>query len=184
MKKLAVYVLLAIALSVPAVRGSAADNDRQHFAARATFQACFTPGDDCEMLIERTINAAARRIHLQAYLFTDRGIAHALEDARRRGLEVIVLLDKRQRRDPDSVASELAQAGVRVMFDDQPRIAHNKTIVIDPDGPDPVVETGSYNFTYSAERRNAENAVIVRDDPGFAAAYERYFQERLAVASP
>lgn len=121
---------------------------------------------------------------MQAYLFTDRDIARALEDAHRRGLEVIVLLDKRQRRDPESVASELTQAGVEVMFDDQPRIAHNKTFVIDPDGPDPVVETGSYNFTYSAERRNAENALLVQDDPAFAAAYERYFQERFAVAHP
>lgn len=38
------------------------------------------------------------------------------------------------------------------MFDDRPRIAHthNKTIIIDPDAPDPVVETGSFNFSYSA----------------------------------
>jgi phosphatidylserine/phosphatidylglycerophosphate/cardiolipin synthase-like enzyme len=177
-------VLLAIALSVPTARGSPAANDRQHFAAHATYQTCFTPGDDGEGLIEQAINAAIRQIHVQAYLFTDRNIARALEDARRRGLDVIVLLDKRQRRDPDSVAPELAQAGVEVMFDDQPRIAHNKTFVIDPDGPDPVVETGSYNFTYSAERRNAENALLVRDDPAFAAAYERYFQERLAAAHP
>jgi len=113
--KLVVCVLLAIALSVPTARGSAADNDRQHFAPQATYQTCFTPGDDCEGLIERAINAAIRRIHVQAYLFTDRDIARVLEDARRRGLEVIVLLDKRQRRDPESVAPELAQAGAEVM---------------------------------------------------------------------
>ena len=120
--KLIVRVLLAIALSVPTALGWSG-NDQQHFAPQATYQTCFTPGDDCEGLIEQAINAAVRRIHLQAYLFTDRDIARALEDARRRGLEVIVLLDKRQRRDPESVASKLAQAGVEVMFDDQPRIA-------------------------------------------------------------
>lgn len=182
-KNLVVLGSLVIALSVSTAHGSPGD-DQPHFAARATYQTCFTPGDDCEALIERAINAATRRVHLQAYFFTDRDIARALADARRRGLEVIVLLDKRQRHDLDSVAPELAQAGVEVMFDDQPRIAHNKTIVIDPDGPVPVVETGSYNLTYSAERRNAENALFVRDDPAFAAAYERYFQERLAIAHP
>lgn len=65
-----------------------------------------------------------------------------------------------------------------------PGSAHNKTIIIDPAGPDPVVETGSFNFSYSAEHRNAENALLVRDDPALAAAYERYFQERLAVSDP
>jgi phosphatidylserine/phosphatidylglycerophosphate/cardiolipin synthase-like enzyme len=174
---------LAIALSVQAVRGSAADNDRQHFAEPATFQACFTPGDDCEGKIERTINAAARRIHLQAYLFADGNIAHVLE-ARRRGLEVIVLLDKRQRHDPASFASELVQTGVKVIFDDRPRIAHNKTIVIDPDGRTRLSRPEATISRTAPSARNAENAVIVRDDPAFAAAYERYFQARLAVASP
>ena len=76
------------------------------------------------------------------------------------------------------------QAGLKVMFDDRPRIAHNKTIIIDPDGPDPVVETGSLNFSYSAEHRNAENALLVKDDPALAAAYERYFQQRLTASDP
>ena len=111
--------------------------------------------------------------HLQAYVFTDRAIARALEGAFRRNLEVIVLFDKGQRHEPSSVAPELMQAGLEVMVDDRPRIAHNKTIIIDPDGPDPVVETGSFNFSYSAEHRNAENALLVRDDPALAAVYER-----------
>lgn len=70
------------------------------------------------------------------------------------------------------------------MFDGRPAIAHNKTIIIDPDGPNSVVETGSFNFTYSAERRNAENALIVRGDADLASAYEGYFQKRLAVSEP
>jgi phosphatidylserine/phosphatidylglycerophosphate/cardiolipin synthase-like enzyme len=101
-----------------------------------------------------------------------------------RPFEVIVLLDKGQRQGPYSVAPELVQAGLEVMFDDRPRIAHNKTIIIDPDGPDPIVETESFNFSYSAEHRNAENALLVKDDPALAAAYERYFQERLAASEP
>jgi phosphatidylserine/phosphatidylglycerophosphate/cardiolipin synthase-like enzyme len=135
-------------------------------------------------MILQAINAASRRVHLQAYVFTDRAIARALESAYRRNLEVIVLLDKDQRHDRYSVAPELVQAGLKVMFDDRPQIAHNKTIIIDPDDPDPVVETGSYNFSYSAERRNAENALLVRDDPALATAYEQYFQARLAASDP
>jgi len=161
-----------------------ADGDHLHFAREATYQVCFTPGDDCEAMIVQAINASERRIHLQAYVFTDEAIAQALEDAFRRRLEVIVLLDKRARSQRGSVAPELVKAGLKVLFDDRPAIAHNKTIIIDPDSPNPVVETGSFNFTYSAERRNAENALIVRDDRDLAAAYEGYFQQRLAVSEP
>lgn len=145
---------------------------------------CFTPGNNCEAMIVRIIDAAAHRIHVQAYLFTDEAIARALEGASRRSLEVIVLLDKRARTERGSIAPELVEAGVKVLLDDHPAIAHNKTIIIDPDGPHPIVETGSFNFTYSAEHRNAENVLIVRDDHGLAAAYERYFQKRLAASVP
>jgi phosphatidylserine/phosphatidylglycerophosphate/cardiolipin synthase-like enzyme len=159
-----------------------ADGNQQRFAQGATYQVCFTPGNNCESMIVRAINASSRSIHVQAYVLTDEGIARALKDASRRNLEVIVLLDKRARSQRGSVAPELIRAVLKVLFDDRPAAAHNKTILIDPGSANPVVETGSFNFTYSAERRNAENALIVRGDPGLASAYERYFQERLTVS--
>jgi phosphatidylserine/phosphatidylglycerophosphate/cardiolipin synthase-like enzyme len=152
--------------------------------SKASSQACFVPGDDCEAAIVRTINAAVHRIHVQAYLFTDEPIARALETAARDHLEVIVILDKRERSERGSIAPELVKEGVKVLFDNHPAIAHNKTIIIDPDGPHSIVETGSFNFTYSAEHRNAENVLIVRNDHGLAAAYQLNFQKRLAASQP
>jgi phosphatidylserine/phosphatidylglycerophosphate/cardiolipin synthase-like enzyme len=151
---------------------------------RPNHQVCFTPGNDCEAMIVRTIDAAMHRIHVQAYLFTDEAIARALEDASQRHLQVIVLFDKRERSQPGSVAPELVKAGVKVLVDNHPAIAHNKTILIDPASSNPIVETGSFNFTYSAEHRNTENVLIVRNDHSLAAAYERYFQERVAASEP
>ncbi len=150
----------------------------------ASDQTCFTPGDNCEAMIVRTIDDAVHRIHVQAYLFTDEAIARALEDASQRHLQVTVLFDKRERSQPGSVASELMKAGVKVLVDNRPAVAHNKTIIIDPASSNPIVETGSFNFTYSAEHRNTENVLIVRNDRSLAAAYERYFQQRLAVSEP
>lgn len=147
-------------------------------------QACFTPDDDCEALIIRTINAAKHRIHVQAYLFTDEAIARALADAARRDVEVIVLVDKRERGERGSVVPKLVDAGVQVLLDSHPTIAHNKTIIIDPDAAHSVVETGSFNFTHSAQHRNAENVLMVRNDSGLAASYEQYFKERLAASEP
>lgn len=90
-----------------------ADGDYPHFAQEATYQVCFTPGDDCTSMIVQAINASVRRIHLQAYVFTDEKIARSLEDASRRNIEVIVLLDKRARSERNSVAPELMKAGLK-----------------------------------------------------------------------
>jgi len=49
--------------------------------------------------------------------------------------------------------------------------AHNKVIVVDAESPGATVVTGSYNYTSAAQYRNAENVLIVRNDPPLAAQY-------------
>lgn len=50
-------------------------------------------------------------------------------------------------------------------------IIHSKVVVIDPFGPDPVVITGSHNFSGSASTKNDENFIIIKGDPALAEAY-------------
>ena len=50
-------------------------------------------------------------------------------------------------------------------------IVHSKVIVIDPNGDDPIVITGSHNFSASASKKNDENMVIIRGDKALAKAY-------------
>ena len=42
-------------------------------------------------------------------------------------------------------------------------IVHSKVVVIDPNGDNPVVVTGSHNFSASASSKNDENLVIIRE---------------------
>ena len=65
-------------------------------------------------------------------------------------------------------------------------IVHSKVIVIDP-FTNPVVITGSHNFSGNASTANDENFVIVRNNPGLAASYAAHtmgvydhYGERLA----
>ena len=44
--------------------------------------------------------------------------------------------------------------------------------------------TGSFNFTQAAERRNAENLLVIEAKPKLTAAYQRNFNEHLAHAEP
>jgi hypothetical protein len=50
-------------------------------------------------------------------------------------------------------------------------IIHSKVVVMDPFSPDPVVITGSHNFSTSASAQNDENFIIVRGDHQLAEAY-------------
>jgi phosphatidylserine/phosphatidylglycerophosphate/cardiolipin synthase-like enzyme len=53
-------------------------------------------------------------------------------------------------------------------------IVHSKVLVIDPLSEDPVVVTGSHNFSASASEKNDENLVIVRGHKKLAIAYATY----------
>jgi Phosphatidylserine/phosphatidylglycerophosphate/cardiolipin synthases and related enzymes len=51
-------------------------------------------------------------------------------------------------------------------------IFHDKFMVIDGRS----VQTGSYNYSVSAARYNAENVLVVWNDPALAAAYARNWE--------
>jgi len=50
-------------------------------------------------------------------------------------------------------------------------IVHSKVIVIDPNGKNPILITGSHNFSAAASSKNDENLVIVRGNAELAKAY-------------
>jgi phosphatidylserine/phosphatidylglycerophosphate/cardiolipin synthase-like enzyme len=148
-------------------------------AGLGTATLCFTPPEDCTALIRRELAAAGRQVLVQAYSFTSAPIAEALVAARRRGVEVTVLLDGDSAEGPASVLGSLTRGGVRVLLDDPPGIAHNKVMVIDGAR----VITGSFNFSRAAEERNAENLLVLRDE-AIAAAYAANWARREALSRP
>ncbi|MDY7508808.1 phospholipase D family nuclease [Ralstonia wenshanensis] len=142
--------------------------------ANASYSVCFTPGQDCEGLIAREIGQAKDSILLQAYSFTSAPIAKALMEAKQRGVDVRVILDKSQRTEKYTGATFLKNVGIPVVIDEQPAIAHSKVLVVDQQ----TVLTGSFNFTRSAQRRNAENLIVIKGDPNLARAYAENWNTR------
>ncbi|MEO5334055.1 MAG: phospholipase D-like domain-containing protein [Magnetococcus sp. YQC-5] len=57
-------------------------------------EVCFTPGSDCTSVIVKAIREAKTAIRVQAYSFTSAPIAKGLIDAKRRKIDVKVILDK------------------------------------------------------------------------------------------
>lgn len=152
-------------------------------AARGTMQAAFAPWDNLEELVCDAITNAHRQILVQAYLLTSRKIGAALVEAHRRGVEVRVLLDAGQLDKAVSMAPQLDAAGIPVWLETKYQNAHNKVMVIDAGRPDSAVVTGSFNFTWTAQHKNAENLLIVRNDPALAARYALNWERHHAEAS-
>lgn len=119
----------------------------------------FSPKGGCTETVVREIGRARKSILVQAYSFTSPAIAKALVEAKRRGLEVVIILDKSQRTEKYSAADFVAHADIPTFIDTKHAIAHNKVIVIDG----AIVLTGSFNFTTAAEEHNAENLLVLRE---------------------
>lgn len=145
----------------------------------------FSPDGSAERLVLRAIDGAQRSIRVAAYVFTASAVTKALVAAHKRGVEVRVLLDWRanfedERRYARHAIGALVLAGVPVRTIDVYPIFHDKYMVID----DRTVQTGSYNYTVAAARHNAENALVVWNDPALAQAYDHDWEANWRLGKP
>jgi len=131
----------------------------------------FTPPAGAAQSIVKTIDASQSEVLVQAYGFTHNAIAQAIIRAHHRGVKVSVLLDQKSDHTNRYVVDLFNNAQVNMRQDGKHAIAHNKVIVIDQS----IVITGSFNFTNSAETRNAENFLILKS----ASLAYRYKEEWL-----
>lgn len=146
-------------------------------SAHASIEAVFSPQENIVRAIETATQHARSEILVQAYYFSNKKIARALMRAQRRGVRVQVLLDQRQLEGGATlVARDLAAAGVEVFIDGDHAAAHNKVMLIDAGGNESTLITGSFNFTYAAQDKNAENILIVRGSRALAQRYHANWQ--------
>lgn len=139
----------------------------------------FSPHGGCIEAIVSEINKAKSEILVQAYSFTSKKIASALADAQARGVNVQIILDKSQRSARGSLAVFELRSGVRVYIDRLHAVAHNKVMIIDGS----TVITGSFNFTRTAEMKNAENLLVVKSSE-LAQLYRSNWNEHRKHSEP
>jgi len=172
-----VWLLAAVVLAAMLVAVS---------ASAAQIEACFSPplpgGCDPAAAVVQAIDSARKTVLVQMYALTSRRIVSALVNAKRRGVDVRAIVDRRQleedRSDTNAVA-RLASGGVPVLVDTVPGLMHNKIMIVDG----ATVITGSFNYTWSAEHRNAENLLVIHD-PTLAAEYTQNWSIHAAKSRP
>jgi phosphatidylserine/phosphatidylglycerophosphate/cardiolipin synthase-like enzyme len=118
----------------------------------------FSPDGGCTEAIVSELDKAKTEVLVQAYSFTSKKIAKALVYAHKRGVDAKIILDKSNLSGKYSAGDFTAHMGIPTFIDAQHATAHNKIIIIDGE----TVITGSFNFTKAAERKNAENIIIIK----------------------
>ena len=93
------HLLLALCLLAVPLRAQQGPQDLHSF---------FSPNGGCTQAVVDQLNGAKKQVLVQAYSFTSTPIARALVDAKHRGVDVQVILDKSQRGERYSSATFLA----------------------------------------------------------------------------
>ncbi len=132
---------------------------------------CFSPEERCTQVVVDTLKQAKTKIFVQAYSFTSTPIAQALVAAHKQKIPVEVMLDRGRLTEQGSVVDVLARGEIPMTIDGCHAKAHNKVIIIDGE----TVITGSFNFSTGAEKKNAENLLVIRNK-ALAARYIENWQ--------
>jgi phosphatidylserine/phosphatidylglycerophosphate/cardiolipin synthase-like enzyme len=136
----------------------------------------YSPKGGCQEAVVQELHRARREILVMAYSFTNDAITQALVEAKKRGLDVDILLDHSNEKERYTELHVFLQHGLDPHIDADHPIAHNKIILVDRR----VVITGSYNFTNQAEHENAENLLIIKGHPELPRLYRDNFYKHKA----
>lgn len=136
----------------------------------------FSPEGSASALVLDTINSAESSIRMMAYSFTDPDVMHALAKAKKRGVDVRIVVDDKgnTNRASQEAMKYINLLDIPLRTVDAFPIHHDKVIIVDGN----TVETGSYNFSRAAARKNSENVVVLKNMPDVAAQYLEHWQDR------
>jgi phosphatidylserine/phosphatidylglycerophosphate/cardiolipin synthase-like enzyme len=142
------------------------------------FEIYFSPTDHISEHVIRTVQTADSSAYFCMFSFTMNDIAKAFSTQMQAkpGLRVRGVMDAKQMEDDGSSSEWQYISGFAdVLLDGEPGLLHHKYLIADADAPDsdPVVATGSYNWTNKAEYENDENILIIHD----ASLANQYLQE-------
>jgi phosphatidylserine/phosphatidylglycerophosphate/cardiolipin synthase-like enzyme len=141
-------------------------------------EVAFSPEAGSEALVLKVIDSARVSIRLAGYSFTSPSIVRALIDAKRRGVDVRVLIDDKGNRGKSNIAAMnlLVGANIPTRVISAYAIHHDKYIVVDGKH----TQTGSFNYTQAAAKSNSENVLVVWSNPKVAASYLAHWESRWA----
>lgn len=170
----AVFVFTGLAAGICSFTGPAAAQVGQG----TTIEVAFSPREGADELVQKVIGSAHRTLRIAAYSFTSPAIAKAVLGAKKRGVDVRIVVDHKMNTEHDRFKASraalnlLATAGIPVRTVDYWPMHHDKYIVADGE----TVETGSYNYSTNATK-SRENVLVIWRNVELARSYEAHWTE-------
>lgn len=192
MKRILFFISLALALTGAAAKGknpTITDRFSEYVHSVAdkapsgpAIDTAFSPEAGSQALVVKVINSSEKSIRLAAYSFTSPTVVRALLNAKKRGVDVQVVVDEKGNKSKSSIAALnlIVNAGIPARTISRYAIHHDKYIVSD----DKHVQTGSFNYSKSAAEKNSENVIVIWNNPDVAASYLRHWQSRFNQGAP
>ncbi|RFZ92865.1 DUF1669 domain-containing protein [Mucilaginibacter conchicola] len=129
-----------------------------------------TNGSEIKRRILQELNSSKQSLRLAMAWFTDRDIANAFIEAKKRNVDVDIILSSNAQN--ETVKQMFLAAGITLhAFEtgDERGMMHHKFCLID----NRITINGSYNYSYNASNNNVEN-VHLSDEPGI---YRQFMTE-------
>lgn len=139
----------------------------------------FSPSDNTENHLIDKINSADYDLYFAVYSYTRYGISYAIQDAvEDRGVFAAGIYDQTDPSDSTAIQVLEETLGPQFFHYSGSGLLHHKYLIVDPNCPhsDPLVWTGSHNWTSSANSRNDENSIVVHDSTIANIYYQEFVQ--------
>lgn len=140
----------------------------------------FSPEGTAEELILKVIDSSKQTIFVSAYSFTSPKVTRHLIEASKRGVAVWLVVDLKSnlidnpKKGAVSALNALVSAGAKVRVNSNYAIHHDKVIISDRS----TIQTGSFNYSTSANDMNSENAIAIWNNPSLAEQYYAHWYSR------
>jgi len=160
------------------------DNTQHQFTiADIPFELYFSPSDHTGNKIEQALNSAEYNIRFAMYTFTSEPLSEKIVQKKNNGISVRGITDNNE--GSSGKLEYMQQNGVDVLEHAPSSLLHHKYAIIDAEYPesDPMVVTGSHNWTYSADNINDETTLIIHD-ADIAKLYVAEFNSRFCELAP
>jgi hypothetical protein len=161
--------------------GSKKTNNTPHefIIGGSRVESYFSPSDGTNAIIEGTIKTADYGLFVNTMIITRDFLASAIINRANAGANTKVIINSESESNIGNVISILEELGVNFKDYTGAGILHHKVVIVDPFNPeaDPLVLTGSHNWSSSADLRNDENTLIIHN-MDIANIYYQEFVER------
>jgi phosphatidylserine/phosphatidylglycerophosphate/cardiolipin synthase-like enzyme len=126
----------------------------------------FSPAGGCSEAVVAALEAAEKEVRIAMFAISRKPIEESILRAKKRGVDIQIILDRGQAKTVRKTWERLQQAGIPIRFSTCSGYLHHKYGVFDGKK----VITGSFNWTGRGETTNHEN-LLVLNDASLAAEY-------------